>query len=83
MIKFLKKLFGIGGDSWAPVEEATPAPIIEEEKVVVIEKKKSKASLPKKPAAKREPKKREKPALKAVKVETPTAKKRGRPAKKK
>ena len=81
MIKFLKKLFGIGGDIWAPVEEATPAPVIEEEKVQVIEKKKPKA-LPKKPAAKREPKKREKPALKSVKSETTTVKKRGRPAKK-
>jgi len=83
MIDFFKKLFGIGGDIWPPVEEATPAPVIEQEKVIVIEKKKPKAALPKKPAAKREPKKREKPALKAVKVEATPTKKRGRPSKKK
>lgn len=79
MLTFLKKLLGLDNkDVWAPL----PEPVVEEEKVQTIEKKvKVKATaLPKKEAAKREPKKREKPALKVVKTE---AKKRGRPAKSK
>ena len=77
MLTFLKKLLGLDNkDVWAPL----PEPVVEEEKVQTIEKKVKATALPKKDAAKREPKKREKPALKVVKTE---AKKRGRPAKSK
>lgn len=84
MINFLKKLFGIGQD--APVDLPASHPVIEEEKNIVVEKKTTKlvkAKTPKKEKTVRTTKKREKPALKVVKVEEAAPKKRGRPAKKK
>lgn len=84
MIKFLKKLFGIGEDPKVEVNVELPVsnPVTEVEKTIVVEKKSSKASVPKKEKVVRTTKKREKP-VSAAKVEKLPTKKRGRPAKKK
>ena len=84
MIKFLKKLFGIGAKEIAELPDIHP--VTEVEKTIVVEKKTAKpvkAKVPKKEKTVRTTKKREKPALKVVKTEAAAPKKRGRPAKKK
>ncbi len=81
MFKFLKQLFGFGVEQ--SVELPDVHPVTEVEKTIVIEKKTVKSNLPKKEKPVRTTKKREKPALKVVKVDESTPKKRGRPAKKK
>lgn len=81
MIKFLKKLFGIGEEP--VIELPVVEPVTEVEKTIAVEKLPVKGRIPKKETVVRTTKKREKPVLKAIKAEAPPVKKRGRPAKKK